>query len=142
MLKLNFELQKSKKENSILQAELHTTLDKLDETSCKLKNHIENLNTLLSSNLTSIPWLAGMMADYLTYDIELEAKKLDWGNNIERAKKVASIRAIRADAAQKIESVMTRSIFPKSDVSSLNSRADRIGRQGSPPLAAYALFEP
>lgn len=103
MLKLNFELQKSKKENSILQAELHATLDKLDETSCKLKNHIENLNTLLSSNLTSMPWLAGMMADYLTYDIELEAKKLDWGNNIERAKKVASIRAIRADAAQKIE---------------------------------------
>lgn len=103
MLELNFELQKTKKENSVLQTELHATSDKLDETSCKLKNHIENLNTLLSSNLTSMPWLAGMMADFLTYDIEVEAQKLDWGCNIERAKKVASIRSIRANAAQKIE---------------------------------------
>ncbi len=67
------------------------------------ENHEENLKKLLSSNLTSIPWLSGMMADYLTYDLEIEAKKLDWGSNVERQKKVASIREIRADAKARIE---------------------------------------
>lgn len=39
----------------------------------------------------------------MTYDLEIEAKKLDWGSNVQREKKVASIRAIRADAQKRIE---------------------------------------
>ena len=46
----------------------------------KLTFHEQNLENLLQSNLSSIPWLAGMMADFMTYDIEVEAKKLDWGS--------------------------------------------------------------
>lgn len=69
----------------------------------ELQHHRQNLDTLLQSNLSSIPWLAGMMADYMTYDLEVEAKKLDWGSNIQREKKVASIRAIRAETKQRIE---------------------------------------
>lgn len=65
--------------------------------------HIENQNTFLTSNTESMPWLAGMMADYLTYDLEVEAKKLEWGSNIQREKKVASIREIRAEAKSRIE---------------------------------------
>lgn len=64
----------------------------------ELEKHKANLNALLSSNLTAMPWLAGMMADYLTYDFEVEAKKLEWGHNVQREKKIASVRAIRADA--------------------------------------------
>ena len=49
-----------------------------------------------------MPFLAGMIADYLTYDIEILAKKLDWGHSIERTKKVASIREIRKNAQERI----------------------------------------
>ena len=69
----------------------------------KEKFHQANIEKLLSSNLQAMPWLAGMMADFLTYDIEVLAQKLDWGYNKERAKKVDSIREIRADAKRRIE---------------------------------------
>lgn len=71
--------------------------------SAELKHHRENLTVFLSSNLTSMPWLAGMIADFLTYDLEVEAKKLDWGCNVQRQKTVASIREIRKEASQRIE---------------------------------------
>ena len=69
----------------------------------ELNAHKAGLEQLLSSNLTSIPWLAGMMADYLTYDLELKAKYLDWGHDQKRLKKVASIREIRAEVRARIE---------------------------------------
>lgn len=74
-----------------------------DILKSKLDCHKSNLQVLFSSNLTAIPWLAGMMADFLTYDLEVEAKKLEWGHNIQREKKVASIRDIRADAKARIQ---------------------------------------
>ena len=93
-----------------LQEELHQTqyvlksdesiIEKLD---AELNHHKDNLSLLLQSNLTSMPWLAGMMADYLTFDLEVEAKKLAWGSNVKREKKVASIREIRAEAKARIE---------------------------------------
>ena len=63
----------------------------------------KQLEDFFSSHKESMPWLAGMMADYLTYDIETLAQKLDWGENKERAKKVISIREIRAEAKRRIE---------------------------------------
>ncbi len=75
----------------------------LDDAQKEIEAHKANLNTLLSSNLTAMPWLAGLMADYLTYDLEVEAKKLEWGHNVQREKKIASVRAIRADAQKRIE---------------------------------------
>lgn len=42
------------------------------------------------------------MGDFLTYDLEMQAKYLDWGHDQKRLKKVASIRAIRADADHRI----------------------------------------
>jgi len=74
-----------------------------DEWKRELDFHKKNLQILLSSNLKSIPWLAGMMADYLTYDLEVEAKKLEWGSNVQRQKKVASLRDIRADTKTRIQ---------------------------------------
>lgn len=44
-----------------------------------------------------------MIADYLTYDIEILARQLDWGSNVQRIHKVATIRQIRADAKARIE---------------------------------------
>lgn len=64
--------------------------------------HANSLQKLFSSNLEAMPWLAGMMGDYLTYDIEVLAKHLDWGSNVERMKKVKSIREIRQETKARI----------------------------------------
>ena len=71
----------------------------LDAEKSKFNEHKK---LLFSSNLTAMPWLAGMMADYLTYDMETLANSLDYGANKQRDKKVATIREIRADAQRRI----------------------------------------
>ena len=73
---------------------------RLSEECSRQKEYID---TALSSNTIAMPWLAGMMGDLLTLDIEAEAKKLDWGSSKQRAQKAASIRAIRAEARRRIE---------------------------------------
>lgn len=72
----------------------------------KAKRTIEELNKFIEtskSNLTAIPYMSALMADYLTIDFELLAKSLDWGHNQQREKKVASIRQLRAEAKDRIE---------------------------------------
>lgn len=54
------------------------------------------------SNLTLFPYMAGIVSELETRDIEILAKKLDWGSNIQREKKVVSIREIRREAKDKI----------------------------------------
>lgn len=85
-----------------LQGQYRIAQDELAKAVKMLERHSDDLDKLFSSPLTAMPWLAGMMADFLTYDLEVEAKKLDWGNDIRREKKVASIREIRADARDRI----------------------------------------
>ena len=96
LITLESECDRYRKENSAYKNEN-------EKIKKELENRKKNLDKILESNLTSAPWLAGMMADFITYDIEIEAKKLDWGCNVERQKKVAAIREIRADAKQRIE---------------------------------------
>lgn len=67
------------------------------------KTREKQLEEFFSSHKEAMPRLAAMMADYITYDIEFLAMKLDWGESHERAKKVASIREIRAEAKRRIE---------------------------------------
>ena len=55
------------------------------------------------SNLTAIPYMAGIMADYETYGLEHLAKELDWGYATKRMDKVKSIRDIRKDAQNIVE---------------------------------------
>lgn len=117
------EIEKQRQTINRLALERKQIVKEKDELSAEMKQHRENLSALLSSNLTSIPWLAGMMSDFLTYDLEVEAKKLDWGHDIKRAKKVASIRDIRKDARQRIEAAKVatyqleylRSLYPALD---------------------------
>lgn len=54
------------------------------------------------SNLSLFPYMAGIVSEFETRDIEVLARRLDWGASQERAKKVASIRSIRHDAQEKI----------------------------------------
>lgn len=67
-----------------------------------LKNRIEFLEST-HSNLTAIPYMSQIMADYETYGIEKLAKELDWGQNVQRLSKVKSIREIRKDAQNIVE---------------------------------------
>ena len=58
--------------------------------------------TTLYSNLSALPHMASIIADFDTRGIELLAQKLDWGNNQERLKKVKSLREIRREASELI----------------------------------------
>ena len=85
----------------------------LEQREKELKRHEETLQSeyekfinnveIATSNLTMLPYMAALVADYETYGIELLAKQLDWGHNVERAKKVASIRSIRAAAKEMVQ---------------------------------------
>lgn len=94
-------IDQSKRMTSLTEAN-HVLQLQIKDLKYRIEQREQSLHNILSSNLTALPWLAGVMADYLTYDLEIEAKKLDWGANVERQKKVASIRDIRADAQRRI----------------------------------------
>lgn len=99
-----FELQEQKRKFEIEKRLLENDHEKeLAAAKTELRAHQVRLETFLESNLTSIPWLAGMMADYLTYDLEIMAKSLDWGRDVKRLKKVESIREIRKKTKAQIQ---------------------------------------
>jgi len=68
----------------------------------RLEKRIEFLEKA-NSNLTAIPYMAAIMADYETYGLEALAGQLDWGHSMARADKVASIREIRKAAKDMVE---------------------------------------
>ncbi len=72
------------------------------ETIISLKNRIGLLESS-KSNISAIPYMAQIMADYETYGLEMLAKSLDWGHSIERLKKVESIREIRRKSMEIVE---------------------------------------
>ena len=67
-----------------------------------LKNRLSFLEAS-KSNLTAIPYMAAIMADYETYGLENLASGLDWGYDQRRMSKVKSIREIRKDAQAIVE---------------------------------------
>ena len=78
----------------------------LEEKNGKLlqeKEECQRKITRFESNLTAIPYMAGMVADIETYGLERLASGLDWGYSRERLKKVKSIREIRRDAKAMVE---------------------------------------
>ena len=68
----------------------------------ELKKRYEHLEKL-DSNLTAIPYMSAIVADYETYGLEILAKQLDWGYAWKRMNKVASIREIRKNAQEMVE---------------------------------------
>jgi len=67
------------------------------------KEKNKSLSHIFESNQTAIPYMAAFISDYETYELEALAKRLDWGHNVERSKKVASIREIRRAAKEMAE---------------------------------------
>lgn len=76
---------------------------KYDELKRKWDFRNEEFESLLRSELEFFPHIAGIISDYLTYDLEILAKRLDWGSDVKRLKKVASIRELRAEAKLQIQ---------------------------------------
>ncbi len=75
----------------------------------KINNLKQQLNISVSflkgaeSNLSAIPYMAKLIADYETYQTEQLAQTLDWGYDKKRLEKVATIREIREEAKTLIE---------------------------------------
>lgn len=100
-------------QNTLLNSKYQTELANLkkalkDEKAAvyRLTSELDNRNThfenILKDKSESFPYLAGLMADFLTYDFEVLAKKLDWGADQKREKKVKDIRLIRKEAKERI----------------------------------------
>lgn len=86
--------------NSIEALEADTLKQSFD--SIEIKKQLEFYKNT-HSNLKIIPYMAEIMADWESYQIEVYAKKLDWGSSIEREKKVKSIREIRKEVKEIIK---------------------------------------
>ncbi len=101
--KMNKDLKDNKNKMELELSNYKTTVNVLSTKIDKVLSLQNDYFKSSSSNLTAIPYMASIMADYETYGIEILAQKLSWGNSVERAKKVASIREIRKAAQQMIE---------------------------------------
>ena len=84
----------------ILKTKLKKSKIALSKIEAEYDHHKKNLSSLLESNLTSMPWLAGMMADFATYDLELEERKRIWAR---KYKAVDSIREIREETKKELK---------------------------------------
>jgi hypothetical protein len=111
--KIIAEFPKLQKNNSEIQSELFRAKQQISELNAqneeltKFKNNVSEIQSEFInasvSNLSAIPYMASILADYETYGIEILAQKLDWGSSVERAKKVMSIREIKKATRQMIE---------------------------------------
>lgn len=68
--------------------ELRAKNETLENITTDFQKRQQSLEDFLKSNVSSFPFLAGVIADYITYDMEILAKKLDWGHSVERSKKL------------------------------------------------------
>lgn len=75
---------------------------KASEEILLLRDRVSFLESA-ESNLTAIPYMAQIVADYETYGLEKLAQQLNWGLDAQRLTKVKSIREIRADAKAMVE---------------------------------------
>lgn len=104
--KLNYANEEIKKLTAQNEEEIRKLTAQNEELS-KFKNNVITIQQEFikssTSNLSAIPYMASILADYETYGIEILAQKLDWGCSVERAKKVLSIREIKKSTQQMIE---------------------------------------
>jgi hypothetical protein len=75
-------------------------INRLRELNLKTDMLEKKLIETATSNLKIIPYMAGIMADYETYGIEILAQQLNWGHSQERMKKVKSLITLRKEAKE------------------------------------------
>ncbi len=62
---------------------------------------------LKEDNMANMPYIASLVADYKTIDLEKMAMSLDWGANIQRQNKVRNLRELRQEEKEYIEQYKT-----------------------------------
>lgn len=77
--------------------------DSAEQMQFAAEDECDTLFNLSKSNLRTIPYFAGIIADFETHGFEKLALSLEWGSDQNRLKKVKSIREIRADARAMVE---------------------------------------
>ncbi len=86
-LSIKSEANQLKKNYSELHEKYALCQSEYNKIKFDLDHRQELLEKYLKSNLVAFPFLAGVISDYLTFDLEILAKKLDWGHSVEREKK-------------------------------------------------------
>ena len=92
MCMMDIKLQNIKKENEKLKKE--------NEQTGKDNEQLTNLVHQMESNLTAIPYMAGMIADIETYGLENLAKEVEQRGGYGSPEKARSIREIRSKAKE------------------------------------------
>ena len=114
VLRLKREIEAiNKRREEVIQEEIQTAcadhIDKIEllkQENKKLQKEKESFQQLFEkfkSNLTAIPYMAGIISDIETIGLEKLAFGLDWGRSEKRLDKVKSIREIRKDAKAMVE---------------------------------------
>lgn len=101
---LQKELEYARKESEIEKRQNTTTqlfATKEEELNLQRRNFEEHIATT-RSNLTAIPYLAHIVADYDTRGLDILAQQLNWGSDQKRLKKVQSILEIKREAKELI----------------------------------------
>lgn len=89
------DLAKKQIEQEIAQLQKKKTA--IEKDVVLLREQIETLQENTRTNLIAIPYLAKIIADFDTRNLEILARQLDWGSNYERKKKVRSLRELRKE---------------------------------------------
>jgi len=76
--------------------------NKAAEEHLEQRKFIQVREQRIESNLTAIPYMAAIIADFETRELKILEKALDWGSDQKRLHKVKSIREIRKEATEKI----------------------------------------
>lgn len=92
------ELQAKKDELAKKEMYLGVTKFQLDKES----DHLEFLKDITKSNLSAIPYMAKIVADFDTRGLDILARQLDWGYDKQRLKKVKSIQLLRQETKEQL----------------------------------------
>lgn len=82
---------------------IYTNIEEFEFVERSFIEQLKKENQIFKSNLTAFPYMASIVADYETIGFEKIANSLNWGNNQQRAKKVASIIELRQQAKELLE---------------------------------------
>ncbi len=99
-------ISEQKNQLYLTENKLYATIKEKEDSVTKREKELEANKKLLLSNIKSLPYMASIIADYETRGLEILAKSLSWGNSVERAKKVASIRELRTKTKELVQQNM------------------------------------
>ena len=104
--RLNKELESARKSNSItmdsINAQFMSQVSQLNRIRSDFDTHVAETRSLLQSNLTAIPYMAKIISDFDTRNLDILAQQLNWGSDQKRLKKVKSILEIKKETASQI----------------------------------------